>query len=140
MRAVKIDDLPANLRAQVLAQFGKVEHCNAAKEHTSPAKASTGKGPTKTEVEYAARFLGDCGALYEAITFRLRNRHRYTPDWTYWKEGRLHCVEVKGAYRLGSYQRARMAFDQAKVDFPWVTWVWAEKGKGGLWGQRYAYA
>lgn len=35
--------------------------------------------------------------------------------------------------RLGSYQRARMAFDQACIDFPWVRWSWTEKQDDGTW-------
>ena len=90
-------------------------------------------GPTKTEVEFARRHLAGKAARFEALVFRLANGHRYTPDWVYVEGGRLVCVEVKGARRLGSYQRARLAFDQAVVEWPDVRWIWAERCEDGTW-------
>jgi hypothetical protein len=46
--------------------------------------------------------------------------------------GRPTFIEVKGGFKLGSYQRARLAFDQARLEFPWADWAWVEK-KGGKW-------
>lgn len=95
------------------------------------------RGPTKTETEfreYLAR-TGFPGALWEGVTFRMANGHRYTPDFIAWDaEGGLHAWEVKGAYRLGSYQRARLAFDQAAIEFPRVRFHWAERDGAGGWG------
>jgi len=91
------------------------------------------KGPTKTEAEFARCHLAGKDARFEALVFRLANGHRYTPDWVYVEGGRLVCVEVKGARRLGSYQRARMAFDQAVVEWPDVRWIWAERCEDGSW-------
>ena len=96
------------------------------------------KGPNKTEAEYRRMFLdphrANLGAVvFEGLTFRLANGHRYTPDWVYVAGGRLVCVEVKGSYRLGSYQRARLAFDQAAVEWPGVRWIWAERCVDGTW-------
>lgn len=90
-------------------------------------------GPTKTEAEYARLHLAGKGARFEALVFRFANGHRYTPDWSYIEDGRLVCIEVKGSFRLGSYQRARLAFDQAAVEWPGVRWVWAERRKDGSW-------
>jgi hypothetical protein len=93
-------------------------------------------GPTKTEAEYARLYLAGTDARFEALTFRFANGHRYTPDWSYrdnGDSGRLVCVEVKGSYRLGSYQRARLAFDQAAIEWPAVRWIWAERRKDGSW-------
>ncbi len=101
---------------------------------TAAQRARSGRGgPTKTEAEYARRYLGGKGARFEALVFRFANGHRYTPDWTYLENERLVCVEVKGSYRLESYQRARLAFDQAVVEWPGVRWVWAERRKDGTW-------
>ena len=93
----------------------------------------TRKGPTKTEAEFARRHLHGKGARFEALVFRMENGHRYTPDWVFVEGGRLVCVEVKGARRLGSYQRARLAFDQAVVEWPDVRWIWAERCADGNW-------
>jgi len=90
-------------------------------------------GPTKTEAEFRTRHLGGKGARFEALVFRLTNGHRYTPDWVYVDGGRLVCVEVKGARRLGSYQRARLAFDQAAIEWPDARWIWAERSENGTW-------
>ena len=96
------------------------------------AKAKA-KGPTKTEAEYARRYLTPV-ARFEGLTIRLENGHRYTPDFvTFGLDGRFECHEVKGSYRLGSYQRARLAFDQARVEYPAWRWVWAERQRDGTW-------
>ena len=89
-------------------------------------------GPTKTEAEFRTRYLGGTGARFEALVFRLANGHRYTPDWVVVTAGgRVECHEVKGGYSLHSHQRARLAFDQARIEFPWIVWVWAVKAKNG---------
>ena len=90
-------------------------------------------GPTKTEAEFARQHLHGKGARFEALVFRMENGHRYTPDWVYVEGGRLVCVEVKGSRRLGSYQRARVAFDQAAVEWPDARWIWAERREDGTW-------
>ena len=95
--------------------------------------AGKAMGPTKTEAEFARRYLADKGARFEALVFRMENGHRYTPDWVYVDGGRLVCVEVKGSRRLGSYQRARVAFDQASVEWPDARWIWAERREDGSW-------
>ena len=92
---------------------------------------------TKTERD-AEAFLRGCGA-YASVWFnpcvlRLRNGHRYTPDFLcdpIMQGSRRILVEVKGAYRLGSYQRARMAFDQARIEFPEFGFLWIERTKDG---------
>lgn len=97
-----------------------------------PAAKPKAKGMTKTEAE-AKRMHCPPDARFEPLTFTMANGHRYTPDFAWWQDGRLHCLEAKGSYKLGSYQRARLAFDQAKVEFPDVRWVWAERRKDGSW-------
>ena len=91
------------------------------------------KGSTKTEAEFARCYLVGKAARFEALVFRLANGHRYTPDWVYVEGGRLVCVEVKGSRRLGSYQRARVAFDQVVVEWPDARWIWAERRGDGSW-------
>ena len=110
-----------------------------------PAKRATGGGararraPNKTEARYAAEVLRGLDARYEALTFRLANGHRYTPDWVVFDSaGRLlSCHEVKGAHRFHSHQRARLAFDQAATEFPGLTWFWATLTKNG-WEKHHA--
>jgi hypothetical protein len=89
--------------------------------------------PNKTEAEYRRLHLTP-DARYEALTFRFTNGHRYTPDWVVTRpDGAIECHEVKGGYRFGSHQRARLAFDQARVEWPGMVWVWATRGKRGEW-------
>ena len=105
-------------------------------------RSATGrKTPNKTEAEYRRLFIAPrladgvfTGCWFEGLSFRMANGHRYTPDWvcTY-PDGRLVCIEVKGAYRFGSHQRARLAFDQARIEWPGVAWIWAVRGKRGAW-------
>lgn len=91
------------------------------------------KGPNKTEQEYNVRYLGGRGQ-YEAVTLRMKNNHLYTPDWLSIEDsGRMTLTECKGAYRFGSHQRARLAFDQCANEFPGFRWVWATRAKDGHW-------
>lgn len=92
-----------------------------------------GRGPNKTEAEFAMLYLRGKDAKYEALTFHMANGHRYTPDWVVWDSNRLEleCYEVKGSHAFHSQRSARLAFDQAKIEFPWVRWVWATKTTSG---------
>lgn len=100
----------------------------------SPTRGLSRGKPNKTELEYRNIYLRGVPAAYEGLTFRMANGHRYTPDWVHFgQDGRLTCIECKGAYRFGSHQRARLAFDQARVEWPGVRWVWAVRQKGGAW-------
>jgi len=97
------------------------------------------KQPSKTELAYRDEILALDESVetirYEALSFKMANGHRYTPDWiTTDLAGNITCHEVKGSYRLGSYQRARLAFDQTRIEWPAITWIWAERQKDGTWG------
>ena len=132
---VRYEDLPAHLRAQVdaLTRRTPVATAGAAADR---GKLARGRRPSKTEAAYRAEVLGrrpDVAAVhYEGLSFRMANGHRYTPDWVVvTADGRIECHEVKGSHALHSRQRARLAFDQVKVEFPWVEWVWATRTKSG---------
>jgi hypothetical protein len=86
----------------------------------------------KTERHYLANVLRGKDARYEALTFRMSNQHRYTPDFVVFEAGApTECHECKGSYALHSQQRARLAFDQCLKEFPGLHWIWAVKSKGG---------
>jgi len=90
------------------------------------------KWPNKGEADYRDTILRGMDARYEALTFRMLNSHKYTPDWVVFEDGRpISCHECKGSYALHSQQRARLAFDQAKLEFPGLKWVWAVKTQNG---------
>ena len=140
---IKIEDLPLRLQAQARAQLESYAKPAGSRTNIpelpltpTPAPAvDRGKHglrvPNKTESDYRATYLRGLDARYEALTFRMANGHRYTPDWVVFTDaGKIECHEVKGGYALGSEQRARLAFDQAKVEFPWIIWVWAKKSAG----------
>lgn len=96
----------------------------------TPKKGLSG-GMTKTEAEFNRIFLEGTGK-FEAITLHMANGHAYTPDFiTVDSLGSVTAYEVKGGFRLGSYQRARLAYDQARIEFPWITFRWHEKTKKG---------
>ena len=100
-------------------------------------------GPNKTETEYAFRLTYEFPHYtpkFEAVTIHLENGHAYTPDWLVaLPDGNLLFVEVKArgksGYRQPSYQRAKLAFDQSRVEFPFWKWRWAEK-QGGEWTEK----
>ena len=150
---IKIEDLPPRLQAQVLAQlegekkipyFAKALKGVEFRTQDSELMVALGKKetethgvkhrvPNKTEAEYQRIHLRGMDARFEALTFRMANGHRYTPDWVvFTTTGNIECHEVKGGYALGSEQRARLAFDQARVEFPWIVWVWAKKSEGSF--------
>ena len=100
------------------------------------------KGPNKTEQLFNREMLGGLG-MYEAIRLRLPGGSFYTPDYclsvfdpqTQRYENTVY--EVKGTYRLGSHGRALTAFREARAAFPFLTFRWYEKQKGGGWIERY---
>ena len=93
-------------------------------------KARKCSEPNKTEIRYNREMLAGRGQ-YEAITLRMANGHRYTADWYDATTRTLH--EVKGAHKFNSHQRARLAFDQARVEFAEFNFVWATRTKSGEW-------
>lgn len=101
------------------------------KDRLPVSVATPQKQPTKAE-RAAARILevgfGWEQPMHQARVFRLRSGHDYTPDL--WYPGRSVAVEVKG-YRHPSVQRCRLAFDEARVQFPDCYWVWMELKKAG---------
>ena len=145
---MRIEDLPPRLQAQVRAQIAgeknppsyakasegmesRIQNPEVRKPSLAPTGDRKSKRPNKTEVDYQRRHLRELDARYEAVTFRMENGHRYTPDWVVFTDGRpSQCHECKGGYALGSQQRARLAFDQVRVEFPGLVWVWAVKVKG----------
>lgn len=140
MKPFKLDDLPPAMRAQALAVLaGKpaVALPTAAAEPDAPAKRTPGGKLTKTE-NSARDWLERCGKYSRVrvhpFTLRMDNGHRYTPDFLCTpldaSKPRV-VVEVKGSYRLHSYGRARLAFDQARLEYPEFAFVWMEKTKTG---------
>ncbi len=138
---VKIEDLPPRLQAQARAQLDSYARASqpatmpSLPESTPSSPKSTraaAKGPNKTEADYQRYHLRGLDARFEAVTFRMANGHRYTPDWVVFVDGRpSQCHECKGGYALHSQQRARLAFDQVRVEFPGLVWVWAVKTPAG---------
>lgn len=94
---------------------------------------------SKTEIEYERIYLRDKPHKFEGITFHMSNGHRYTPDFFVWSNfdfmtensDMIECHEVKGSYKLQSYGRAKLAFDQCQQEFPMFKFVWATKTKEG---------
>lgn len=135
MTRFKIDDFPQHVQAQIRAQLSPppvtiVDPIPS----LSPTGGRKSLGPNKTEANYQQTILRGLDARYEAVTFRMSNGHRYTPDWVVFDQsGHIsECHECKGDYALHSQQRARLAFDQCTKEFPGFLWVWATK-KGSEW-------
>ena len=102
---------------------------------TRERRAGSG-GPNKTEAAYNRLYLQGRG-LYEAVTLRLPGGSRYTPDWVVIGDGgAVELHEVKGSYRFGSHGRAATAFREAVAAFPCFAFVWAVRGKSGVWSVR----
>ena len=122
MRPWKYDDLPPHMQRQIDAMRAKAE--------PSPAPPPRNRAKSKTEEQYERELIavhGRDNVRYEGITLKLINGHKYTPDFVILGGARITLIEVKGGYKLPSYQRARMAFDQARIDWPMFSFVWVEK-------------
>lgn len=137
MTRFKIDDFPLHVQAQIRAQLSPPP---VAIVDPIPSLSPTGGrksiGPNKTEATYQQTVLRGLDARYEAITFRMTNGHKYTPDWVVFMDGKpTQCHECKGSYALHSQQRARLAFDQCAKEFPGLQWFWAKKTPNG-WEQE----
>jgi len=122
-----------------------------------PRRVRASKAWSGPERRYFATVLGGRG-VYEGEVIRITpgecERHEYTPDFVteaetldsvYGPRGRslmspsapiAHKVyhEVKGSYRLGSQDAARLRWCFAALARPDAVFVWAkEQGKSGLW-------
>lgn len=94
---------------------------------------------TKTEAQ-AKRLLEASGnyseVRYPAPRLPMANGHWYTPDLCcipHDPNDLLLFVEVKGAYRLGSLQRSKLAYDQARHEWRSFRFAWMEKQRDGTW-------
>ena len=129
---IKLSTCPKQFQDKVLTAMGKT--CE--KKHK---RIPAGKKMSKPEAAYYRDILqplelaGEITHVrYEGIVLPLDNGHRYKPDWTYLdKDMRRHCVEVKGSYKLPSERSARLAFDQAVIDFPDIGFLWIRQTKEG---------
>jgi hypothetical protein len=108
------------------------------KPHERGTRHGKRPGPNKTEAEYgrmlALEYPG-ARVRYEGVTLHLDNGHAYTPDWCVTLlTGEMLMVEVKArgknGYRQPSYQRAKVMFDQSRIEYPHWQWRWAEKQEG----------
>ncbi len=132
---VKYDTLPPHLRAQADRQLNPAAPAIAKAATPTPPQGRRGR-MSKTEQAYEAELVAQYGrenVRYEAITLYLNNGHRYTPDFVvHIGYGDLALIEVKGGYRLPSHGRARLAFDQARLDWPMFYFRWMEKRNGSF--------
>ena len=125
---------------EILAQLGYVPMA-AGPEPKKPKQ----KKMTKTEAKFIRDWIepriksGEFdGYIFEGLRIGLQNGHFYTPDFVCRKGlGVKTVIEVKGTYKLQSYQRARMAYDQAKLEWPEFSWMWYELNKEtGAWDRH----
>jgi hypothetical protein len=89
-------------------------------------------GMNRTEAAYAMQLeaLKQAGEvrdyLYEAVTLKLANDTRYTPDFFVVYPDRFECHEVKGFWR----DDARVKIKVAAQRFPWMRFLaiqWVNK-------------
>lgn len=76
------------------------------------------------------------GYVFHGIRVILKNGHAYTPDFVCFGK-RKTIIEVKGSYKLHSYQAARHGFDQARIEWPEFYWRWFElDGKTKIFNEK----
>lgn len=138
-----IDAHQVKVRGNHIANAGKKVSSDIGIPTTESKQSVTGRGkPNKGELEYSRRLeLEFPGAmiLFEGLHLMMSNGHRYTPDWFVYDGKTILCVEVKArganGFRMPSYQRAKLAFDQCRVEYPFIQFRWAEKHKG-QWSEK----
>ena len=158
-KRITLDDLPPKYREQAERQLKlapqesdspckwvRSEYVCPTVPVDTPAPARTRErkpsAPNKTEQLFNREVLGGDG-MYEAIRFRLMGGSFYCPDYLAFTFDPLtnqydtHVYEVKGTYRLGSHGRALTAFREARAAFPFLTFHWYERQKGGGWLEKY---
>lgn len=146
MNRIDPTKLPERYQAQIREQIAKTPKPafapqEQAKTRTDATKAESRHAETfhapkmsKTEAKYRLLLLTEFPDVrFEAITFKMRNGHRYTPDFLCANADGdiLEFHEVKGSYRLHSHSRARLAFDQCRAEYGMFKFVWAVQNKGG---------
>lgn len=102
------------------------------KQRTRKCRPSTSvHAPNSTEGRYRRECLSGIAPEcihYESETFTITKvcRREYTPDWVVAVPGFPPFYhEVKGAYKLGSENRARLAWEMAAEQHPNAVFVWA---------------
>ena len=139
MKPIKLkDNADVDLRRRVDAAMAgqMVEAFAPLTTMQTTAKIAKVRQPNKTEAEFANLYLRGVEARYEALTWRMANGSKYTPDWVVFVDGLpTACVECKGSYRFASHGRSKLAWSQCAVEFPGIEWVFAVKTKDG-WKQE----
>lgn len=126
---IKLDDLPPAYRAQAERQLHGLSPSPAA-----PPTPKVERMPNLNEAAFRRLHIPADARLvrYESISLRITGTHRYTPDWTWYDPaGHLHADEVKGPYALPSQRSARLAHDQARIDYPEISFRWATQQDDG---------
>lgn len=135
MTRFRIEDFPPHIQDQIRAQIQPTKNpsMDTQTEAIPPTAGRKHRWPNKTELNYRHTILREAlDVRFEAMTFRMSNGHRYTPDWVVFEAGLpIACHECKGGYALHSQQRASLAFDQCAKEFPTFQWVWAVKTAEG---------
>ena len=99
-----------------------------------PATVKQAPVMTATEREYAHRYLAGKDYRYEGHPLKMANGHTYTGDWAVFQDGQIIEIhECKGGWSFASQQRSRLAFDQCRIEFPKIKFVWAKKSKKKGW-------
>jgi hypothetical protein len=103
---------------------------------------NVGQKQTKCEMEYGRMLdmeFPNAKIRPWGITLRMENSHKYTPDFAVFMPDFILLVEVKQrgktGFRQHSYQRAKVAFDQCRVEFPNFKYRWCEK-QNGVWHEN----
>lgn len=100
-------------------------------------KPKSGRKKSSVEREYENLFLVGKKYKYEGITLHLENGLRYTCDFFVFRKQDIPMViETKGAHKLPSEGRSRMAFLQAKLEYPCFSFHWIVRGKDKVWRER----
>jgi hypothetical protein len=107
-----------------------------------PVKGVKVAKQTKCEMEYGRMLAMEFpGAKIKpwGVTLWMENSHKYTPDFLVVTPFFMLLIEVKqrgnNGFRQQSYQRAKVAYDQCRVEFDSFQYRWVEK-HNGVWNEH----
>jgi hypothetical protein len=131
--AINPADLPRRYQDQVAASLVPTKK-NITAVEVAVATSTDETRLNKTEAAFLAylRGLGVQNIAIQAVTFKIGDDCRYTPDFISVNEGRIEAWEVKGFFR----DDAKVKIKVAARMFRWVCFVLVFREKGGGWTMK----
>ena len=133
-----LSDLPPRYREQAEAQLRAVPHPKTVRievaDHQQKRIRQSGRAPSKLELAWGAelrsRYEHEATITEQAITLRIANGCRYTPDFVVAFREEIAAYEVKGPH---AWDDSIVKLKVAASAYPWITFRLVSRDKRGSW-------